>query len=98
MWKVEYHPEVKNDLTSLGKAAAARILKVIDKKIEKGSPDQLGKPLRNELAGCRRIRTGDNRIVYQVNVKEHRIFILAVGPRDRGKVYKTSGKRIEKLT
>lgn len=94
MWEVHYHPKVVNDLDYLGKAAATRILKIIDECIVHGSPDQLVKPLRNELAGCRRIKTGDNRIVYQVNVKKHRISILAVGPRRDEAVYKRTRKRM----
>ncbi|GLK88572.1 hypothetical protein GCM10017655_16340 [Pseudomonas turukhanskensis] len=33
-------------------------------------PDKIGKALRGPLAGCRRIRLGDIRIVYRINGTE----------------------------
>ncbi|WP_228385030.1 type II toxin-antitoxin system RelE family toxin, partial [Pseudomonas helleri] len=58
-WKVEFHPEVADDLDDLGYSAASKILKANKDKIENGEPDKLGIPLRGALAGYRRIRVGD---------------------------------------
>jgi mRNA interferase RelE/StbE len=44
-WKVIYHPEVANDLESLGRAEAARVMRVIDERIQQGEPDKIGKYL-----------------------------------------------------
>ena len=65
-WDVEYLPEVYDDLKSLGTQKPAEYCKVIEKRIAEGEPDKLGKTLGRTLAGCRRIRTGDTRIVYRV--------------------------------
>lgn len=80
-WKVVYHHEVAGDLESLGRYQERVVLKVIETRIRDGEPDKSGKPLAGELAGCRRIRTGDVRIVYFVNAEIIEILIVAVGLR-----------------
>ena len=40
-WKVIYHPEVTGDLESLGRAEAARVMRVIDERIRQGEPDKI---------------------------------------------------------
>ena len=92
-WDVIYHPEVQDDLDSIGTAEARRILRVVDERIINGSPDKSGKPLRSNLAGCRRIRTGPYRIIYKVDGGTIEVLILAVGPRRNKEVYKKAGKR-----
>jgi mRNA interferase RelE/StbE len=93
-WTVDYHPEVQADLDDLGHAEARKALKAIDKRIKHGEPDKAGKPLRKDLAGCRRIRTGDIRIVYKVFEQEIQILIIAVGPRRNDEVYDAAGDRV----
>ncbi|WP_287123990.1 type II toxin-antitoxin system RelE/ParE family toxin [Chromohalobacter sp.] len=87
-WRVTYHPDVQQDLTRLGSAAATRILDVIEARIRDGEPDKLGKPLRGTLAGCRRIRTGNTRIVYKVDGEAIQVLIVAVGARRDEEVYR----------
>lgn len=93
MWKVIYHQETEADLKILGYAEARRILKVIDERIANGEPDKIGKPLSGDLAGCRRIRVGNTRIVYRINKKEIEVFIIAVGIRRESLVYEAAKKR-----
>lgn len=93
-WTVNYLSEAVADLDSLGKPYARKAIKVIDERIVKGEPEKAGKPLRKELAGCRRIRTGDIRIVYKVIKDEVRVLIVAVGPRRNNEVYDAAGKRV----
>ncbi|AMB85537.1 plasmid stabilization protein [Pseudomonas agarici] len=93
-WSVIYHPQVMDDLDQLGSAAANRILDVIEERIVHGEPDKSGKPLRGSLAGCRRIRTGDTRIVYRVDGKAIEVLIVAVGARRDREVYDTAERRI----
>lgn len=80
-WDVIYHPEVQDDLDSIGAAEARRIFKVIEDRIINGSPDKTGNPLSGNLTGYRRIRTGPYRIIYKVNGSAIEVLILAVGPR-----------------
>lgn len=93
-WKVEFHHEVADDLDNLGDSAATKILKAIEDKIENGEPDKLGTPLRGVLAGHRRIRVGDTRIVYRLDQGAVEVLIVAVGARRDKEVYHAAEKRI----
>lgn len=92
-WSVRFHPYVEHDLIQLGKAEAKRVLKVIRERIVEGEPEKIGKPLRGALAGYRRIRTGDVRIVYRIEGTEI-ILVLCVGARRDDEVYEAANKRV----
>jgi mRNA interferase RelE/StbE len=92
-WKVIYHREVTGDLESLGRAEAARVMKVIDERIRQGEPDKIGKPLHGSLAGYRRLRTGYIRIVYRVNMDMIEVAVVAVGMRRELEVYSKAERR-----
>ncbi len=94
MWLVEYHPAVEQDLRSLGRAEARMILKVIEERIVHGEPDKLGKSLTGALAGCRRIRTGQTRIVYRVDGERISVLIIAVGMRRDNEIYDAASARV----
>lgn len=81
IWRVIYHHAVFDGLRMLGDAQARAVLKVITKRIKNGEPDKLGKPLIGRLAGYRRIRTGNTRVVYRVNAEAIEVLIIAVGQR-----------------
>ena len=85
-WKVLYHPEVEDDLISVGHGAARRIVKAIDQKLTT-EPFQFGAPLSGNLGMFRKLRIGDYRIVYQVIQNEVIVYVLAVGPRRDKEVY-----------
>lgn len=82
------------DLEGLDQAEVRRILKVISDRIQNGEPDKLGKALRGALIGCRRIRTGNTRIVYRVNLVLIEVLILAVGMRREQAVYEAAQGRV----
>ncbi|RRV40871.1 type II toxin-antitoxin system RelE/ParE family toxin [Pseudomonas sp. o96-267] len=92
-WKVRFHPDVEHDLTQLGNAEAKRVLKVIRERIVEGEPDKIGKPLRGALAGHRRIRIGDVRIVYKIQGNQI-VLLLCIGARRDDEVYETANKRV----
>ena len=93
-WRVIYHHEVADDLEALGRYEARAALRAIEQRIRDGEPDKSGKPLSGELAGCRRIRSGDVRIVYRVDAGIVEVLIIAVGPRRNDEVYRTARKRV----
>jgi len=68
-------------------------MRVIDRRIQNGEPEKAGKPLRGDLAGCLRIRTGEMRIIYRINVHAQQVTILAVGMRRREEVYRLASGR-----
>ena len=92
-WSVHYHPSVAGDLKAIGAAEARSIMRVIDQRISRGEPDKIGKPLSGDLAGCRRIRTGDTRIIYRVDSRTHQVVILAAGMRRGDEVYRLAHGR-----
>jgi mRNA interferase RelE/StbE len=92
-WSVQFHPAVDDDLRQLGRAEAKRALKVIRERIAEGEPDKIGKSLRGALAGYRRIRTGDVRIVYRIDGKTI-VLVLCVGARRDEEVYDAATNRI----
>ncbi|MDF3933541.1 type II toxin-antitoxin system RelE family toxin [Pseudomonas citronellolis] len=92
-WKVIYHEAVMGDLVRLGKVDARRILRAIAERIVDGEPDKLGKPLAGKLAGCRRMRVGNTRIVYRVDGHRVEVLIIAVGARRDNEVYNLADKR-----
>ena len=94
-WGIYYHPDVEQDLRSLGRSEARIILKVIEERIALGEPDKLGKPLSGELAGFRRIRTGQTRIVYRVDGIRIEVLIIAVGMRRDNEIYDLAVGRID---
>lgn len=71
---------------------------MIDQRIRNGEPDKAGSPLRDQLAGYRRIRTQDIRIVHHVNGKRVEVLIIAVGARRDSEVYATATKRRRQRT
>jgi mRNA interferase RelE/StbE len=93
-WKVIYHDFVKADLRELGNSRAQKILRAIEERVINGEPDKSGKPLAGNLAGYRRIRTGDTRIVYKVVEDRIHIFIIAIGNRRDDEVYDLAAKRL----
>lgn len=93
MWKTIYHPETKHDLHLLGYAEGRRILKIIEQRIIHGEPDKIGKALSGDLAGYRRIRFSNTRIIYRIHKKEIEIFIIAIGMRRDDFVYDIAKKR-----
>jgi mRNA interferase RelE/StbE len=85
---------VEHDLRRLGKSEAKAILKVIEERIMNGEPDKLGKPLNGGLAGLRRIRTGQTRIVYRVYEERIEVLIIAVGMRRDNEIYDAANTRV----
>ena len=93
-WQVLYHPEVEEDLISVGHGAARRIVKAIDKKLTT-EPLKFGDPLSGNLGMFRKLRIGDYRVVYQVTQNKVTVYVLAVGPRRDKEVYQEAVSRLK---
>ena len=91
-WSIFYHPEVEEDLESVGPSSARRIMRTIDSKLS-NAPLQFGAPLSGNLANFRKLRIGDYRVVYQVQERKVVVFVLAIGPRRDKEIYKDALKR-----
>ena len=89
-FKIQYHELViKEDISVLPKKDKNRIKKAIEEKLQE-SPGDFGKPLRRSLKGYRSLRVGDYRIVYRIEEKIVKIFII----QNRAVVYKKATIRI----
>ena len=91
-WTILYHPDVEEDLKSVGPSSARRIMQGIDAKLTK-APLQFGASLSGNLANFRKLRIGDYRVVYQVKEKKVIVFVLAIGIRRDKEIYKSAQQR-----
>jgi mRNA interferase RelE/StbE len=103
-YRVEVHftKESLNDLSSYDKNQQEKIIALIIKRGMKGpliKPQGIGEPLRDELKGYTKIKPKNMalRIVYRpvVNDEMIRMEIIAIGPRDKEKVYRLAAKRLQ---
>jgi mRNA interferase RelE/StbE len=103
-YRVEVHftKESLNDLSSYDKNQQEKITALIIKRGMKGpliKPQGIGEPLRDELKGYTKIKPKNMalRIVYRpvVNDEMIRMEIIAIGPRDKEKVYRLAAKRLQ---
>ncbi len=78
LFEVEYlESVVKEDIPDLPKTMRSRIKTAIETRLSV-DPIGLGKPLRYSFVGHRRIRIGNYRIVYRVNMEKHSILIVLI--------------------
>lgn len=68
---------VQKDIPTLPKTMRTRIKNAIETRLAI-DPIGLGKPLRYSFIGHRRIRVGDYRIVYRVNMNDHEVIIVLI--------------------
>lgn len=83
---------VFGDLKALPLSLKKTILQVVESKLAV-RPDAYGKPLGGKLAGLRRIRIGEHRLVYEVRSKA--VVIWAV--KHRSEVYLEAERRFKDL-
>ena len=60
--------------------------------------DEIGKPLSGLLAGCRELkfRTGGIRVIYRIRDGHVEVVqIIAIGARDKGKVFDLASRRLD---
>ncbi|MGL9717574.1 MAG: type II toxin-antitoxin system RelE family toxin [Wolbachia sp.] len=80
-YEVEYPKKIlKRDFSPLSPEIGKRIKKIIEERIA-ANPFKVGKPLSGKLKGYRSLRTESCRIIYRVNITEHKIIPVSVGYR-----------------
>ena len=87
MYDVVFTTEAENDLVSLNKLIAQRILKKLRwlaENFELITPE----PLTGQWQGWFKLRVGDYRVVYQFSRAEERIFVHLI--KHRREVYKSN--------
>jgi mRNA interferase RelE/StbE len=77
-YQIEYLENVAlEDIPALPKTMKQLVRKAIETRLAV-EPIGLGKPLRYSFVGHRRVRVGDYRIVYRVNVESHIVTIVFI--------------------
>lgn len=95
-FKVEFiNNDAKKDYLSLD----GSIRHLVDKGIARLAlrADEIGKPLSGALAGCKELKFRNDgiRIIFRiVNGKIEIVQVIAIGQRDKGKVFTAAEKRI----
>ncbi|MFD1443058.1 hypothetical protein [Thermoactinomyces vulgaris] len=99
--EVHFTKEALSDLNSYDKNEQEKIIAMIIKRGMRGpliKPHGIGEPLRNELKGFTKVkpRAMALRIVYRPVESNGviRMEIIAIGPRDKEKVYRMAAKRL----
>lgn len=87
LYEPRYHPAVARDIAGFPKNIRARIRAAIEERLVL-DPVKFGEPLRRSLAGFRKLRVGDYRVIYQVQGAT--VIILKIG--HRKEVYKKFGR------
>ena len=80
MYQVIFLPNALDDLSTLDKSIAKRIMNRIEwfsENIENSSPT----PLKSRLSGFYKLRIGDWRVIYEISKKAKTIFIHKIGHR-----------------
>ncbi|WP_341808567.1 type II toxin-antitoxin system RelE/ParE family toxin [Wolbachia endosymbiont (group E) of Neria commutata] len=84
-YEIEFLDNVtKNDIPALPVTIEGRINRAIRERLTV-SPDKLGKALHHEFKGSFRLRVGDYRIIYEIEIPERKVLITAI--RHRKDVY-----------
>jgi mRNA interferase RelE/StbE len=79
MYKVVYlESVVDDDIPQLGTKEKILIRKAIEAKLQT-NPIEFGKPLQYSLKGCRRLRVGDFRVIFQI--ENNTVTIVKIGHR-----------------
>ncbi len=79
MYKLLYHPDVpKKDLPKISHPNRERIRRAIESKLMT-FPLKFGEPLQRNLRGCRKLRVGMYRVIYEV--RGDTVFIWKIGHR-----------------
>lgn len=78
VFTIEYlESVVLEDIPALPKTVRDRIKGAIENRLAM-DPIGLGKPLRYSFIGHRRIRVGDYRIVYRVDMRAHKVIVAII--------------------
>ena len=84
-YRIIYHPRVEDeDIPALPDTIKQRVLEAIVGRLMT-HPAAYGKPLRRTLAGYRKLRIGDWRLIYRLQEEDVKILIIG----HRSKVYES---------
>lgn len=86
---------LEEDLPRIEAGPREQILRAIRTRLGT-APESYGKPLAGKLAGCRRLRVGDYRVVYQIENQRIIVTIICIGARRDEEVYAEAARRMDR--
>lgn len=90
IFTILYHElVVRDDIPRLSHEWRRRVKHSIEKKLT-SKPDAYGKPLRRSLAGYRKLRVGDYRVIFRIERVAVKIFVIE----HRSVAYRIAGERV----
>lgn len=90
IFTIRYHEKVVGeDIPRLSQEWRERIKKAIEEKLST-EPESFGKPLRRSLKGYRKLRVGDYRVIFRIEKKIVKIFVI----QHRSIAYRKTEQRI----
>jgi len=85
-WTIEYDPRALKDIKKLGRSVQSEIYRYITTRIASAAdPRALGKPLTGSKFGLWRCRSGDYRIICEL--QDHKLVVLVVAMDHRKNIY-----------
>ena len=92
IFDIQYHEMVvREDITKLSQEWRRDIKSAIEKKLTT-FPELYGKPLRRSLAGYRKLRVGDYRVIFRIEGKLVKIFFIG----HRSFAYEKAQRRLKR--
>lgn len=84
-WSIEFDARAEKQLTKLNKRDAAKIVKLLNEVAGLDNPRSRGHGLVGQLGGLWRYRTGDWRVI--CNIEDQRVTVLVLKIGHRREVY-----------
>lgn len=84
----------EKDFKRIDKAGQKRIIRSIRSKLA-SNPKEYGEPLSGDFAGLWKLRVGPCRIIYEIEEKRVRVYVILVGFRRDAEVYRRLVKRLK---
>ena len=84
----------EKDFKQIDKAGQRRIIRSIRNKLT-SNPKEFGEPLSGDFAGLWKLRVGPYRIIYEIEEKRVRVYVILVGFRRNAEVYRRLVKRLK---
>lgn len=82
-YSVQIKKSALKEIQSLPKAERIRVIESIDRLVDN---PHIGKALKGDLSGLRRIRAGNYRVVYEIN--DNQLLILVLRAAHRKDIYR----------
>lgn len=98
IYELHFHPLALKEWKKLSKELQGQLKKLLKRRLE--NPHVLSAKLSGQLKDCYKIklRQAGYRLVYQINNHKMILLVVAVGKRNKNKVYESAGGRQQPIS